>query len=357
MGGACLTPDLRVGAHVTGNHSTPPGTSGPLPAQPDLPRADAGCRRQPCTAIELRTVDVSNDLIALGGAATGALALATAWSSELTRRLVKEGKLSRDQWTAIAVDSARTRLDQNAATVDLTYGEFTGPLLPSTMLDGRANPCPPATTWNFPRDQQTMLAVRSAMKLTNSSEKIVYGKAVGAILIESIPNSGERVLDTEHSFSLSPGQAWSFWLEARAPLAEWALNYKYAEAGEVGHTPAWGSVWITVHDDNDNGVDDWWYPMLIGTPIVPIKDVAAGWRLRPPGDPKTVYFDSGPAPQRSRTYWLSRSQSMVLPQPPALAAHYAEMEKKNKKRREQLTAELEKQIASRSESSNNSPLR
>ena len=288
-------------------------------------------------------MDIGNELIAGGDVATLLLAGGTFWLAWKNRALVIESEKARGQWTALALDTARARLDSKAPVVDLTISDTTGPLLPSTVYGGVANPCPPSQRWIFPRDEGQVLMVRCKVTLTNHGKKTVHAKVIGSMILRIVQSnvigqdSGEwYVPDAGLEDSILPGESLSFWLEARHTVKKWSENEQQGVKGR--HFG--GIAQITVRDDDDNGVDDSWIPMLTDTPIEPEPGNDSGWQLRPAADPPRAYVEGG-VPQRNRTYWLSRSMKKQLPLPAELQAHYDEVEAK---RREEHPGLFEAQV-------------
>ena len=277
----------------------------------------------------------SNTLLAWGDLATLALAAGTFYLAKKNRDLVVESKLARDQWTSIAIEAARTRLDAKAPAVDLTIGAIGPPLIPSA--DGNAEPCPPDQIWTFDRDENQVLLLRCEVSLTNSGPKRVHLKVRGFRAFK-IGSDGKEEYSETFTVTLASGERWTFWLEAWCTLKNWADNYQRAEAGRP--MKYFGVAMIDAYEDDDNGVTDWWWPILKGAPIMPIPGNAAGWQLRPASDPRTAFLQDDP-PSRGRTYWLSRSQNKVLPLPPLLEEHYRKLEEKRRRENPDLYAIIE----------------
>jgi hypothetical protein len=278
----------------------------------------------------------ANTLLAWGDLATLALAAGTFYLAKKNRDLVKESKLARDQWTSMAIETARTRLDAKAPSVDLTVGAITPPLIPSTD-GGKAVPCPPGQRWTFDRDEKEVLLVRCEVGLVNSGPKTAYIKVRGFRALQ-IASDGEEEYGDTFAMTLPSGQRWAFWIEACLTLKDWAENHRRAEAGQP--MKYFGMAMIDAYDDDDNGVTDWWWPILTGAPIMPIPGDTADWQLRPSTDPLAAHLQED-TPARGRTYWLSRSQNKMLPLPPDLEEHYKELEQKRRRENPDLYALIE----------------
>lgn len=224
----------------------------------------------------------------------------------------------------MAIESARTRLDTKAPAVDLHVTGLLGPLLPPTLPGGRANPAPADSRWTFSADEQVVLALRREFVISNRSPRSVRVEVRGSRLVQlGRPGSDERpeFYREELSSKLDPGGNWAVSMEALKTLKQWAQDYDMLAAGQEPRAAA--VAMVDVHDDDDNGTTDSWMLLLVGSPIVPIAGNNAGWQLRPLHDPLVGYFLDG-APTRSRTYFLSRSGGVLLPQPPELERYYQE---------------------------------
>jgi hypothetical protein len=66
------------------------------------------------------------------------------------------------------------------------------------------------------------------------------------------------------------------------------------------------TVYLEVFDDDDNGVTDWWFVTIAGSPISPVPGNLGAWRIRPEGHPLTAFIAGGDLPARKRDYHLSR---------------------------------------------------
>ena len=293
-------------------------------------------------------MDAITTWTAMSAVGTVCLGGATLWlagtTKSLVRRnteLVEEGKLSREQWTSMALGATMARLDAKAPPIDLLLGRLSpDPLYPGQMLGADASPVPAGSTWTFDRDHNVKLAVRVEFAVINRAERSVRVDISGARLIRthaSYEESGESI-ETNVSLVLPPSATVERSLESVKTLKEWAADYYRLQAGSL---PSLDDVAkVDVHDYDDNGVTDTWAFALMGSPIVPIEGNQAGWKLRPSGDEKIAFLDSG-ARTRLRTYYLSRSADIKLPRPDAVQRYEDVVEEEMRAKYPGLFAESE----------------
>ncbi|MBY8868710.1 hypothetical protein [Streptomyces sennicomposti] len=254
--------------------------------------------------------------------ATSASALFVAWQAGETRRSTNISQHALTSSQAVALDAARGRLDDQAPQVEVHLTPETAwpPLGPSA---GWPQPWPPAQEWHFPRDEDTLLALRVTVHVTNHSDRPVHATFEGD-LYHPYVEGADRPTRMDRRLLLDPGQSVAADLRKHFPLKDWAENHR-AYTEETGDRPAQALALVRVHDDRDNGVIDSWELALSGAPIQPDPERAGVWRLTPPMPDESALrcVDFELQPPRVRTYWLSRSKNMPLPEPaypPALRA-------------------------------------
>lgn len=225
-----------------------------------------------------------------------------------------ESVQAREQWTALAIDTARARLDAKAPHVDVTLIELTRPLLNiGGIPGGGAGPVPDGNVWTLPA-QNGLLVLRAKLAVTNRGVHSAYTRIKGDLIREDQPNPPTEDY-RQRAVKLDPGETYQFFIEASHPIEKWVENY--SETPEIGSgLDHLGSVTITVSDDHDNGVDDAWEVAITGSPIIPYRRDPNAWQLRPMSDERRRAWLCDGTPQRTRTYWVSRSARAELPKPP-----------------------------------------
>ncbi|RVU14598.1 hypothetical protein EOT10_40615 [Streptomyces antnestii] len=246
--------------------------------------------------------------------ATSASAGFVAWQAGETRRSTKISQNALKSSQAVALDAARGRLDDQAPQVEvhLTADAAWPPLGPSS---GWPQPWPATQEWHFPRDEDVHLALRVTLHVTNHSNRPVHVTFQGD-LYHPYVEGADRPTKMDHRLLLDPAQSVTADLRKHFPLKDWAENHRLSTE-EAGEGPAQALGLVRVHDDRDNGVIDSWELKLSGFPIRPDSDRAGVWHLTAPtlDEPALRCVDFTLQPPRVRSYWLSRSKDIPLPDP------------------------------------------
>jgi len=110
---------------------------------------------------------------------------------------------------------------------------------------------------------------------------------------------------------LVPSASLAYFLTATFTLGQWAENWA---AGEVAGAalPHTAGGRVIAGDDRDEGVVDTWPLQLEARPIEPAGDgaLAGTWELT-----GRDWFDIAIRPLRERSYWISQSRCIPMPEP------------------------------------------
>ncbi|MFD6327639.1 hypothetical protein ACFWOL_33585 [Streptomyces sp. NPDC058442] len=245
--------------------------------------------------------------------ATSASALFVAWQAGETRRATKISQNALKSAQTVALDAARSRLDDQAPQVAVHLSDAAWPPLGSSS--GWPQPWPAVQAWHFPRDEDVLLALRVTLHVTNHSNRPVHVTFQGD-LYQPYVEGADRPTRMDRRLLLEPESSVKADLRKHFPLKDWAENHRVYTEGS-GERPAQALGLVRVHDDRDNGVIDSWELKLSGFPIEPDPDRAGVWHLTHPTLDESALrcVDFALQPLRVRTYWLSRSKEVPLPDP------------------------------------------
>ncbi|MFF4145959.1 hypothetical protein ACFY0A_32430 [Streptomyces sp. NPDC001698] len=245
--------------------------------------------------------------------ATSASALFVAWQAGETRRSTKISQNALKSSQAVALDAARGRLDDQAPQVEVHLADAAWP--PLGPSSGWPQPWPAAQEWHFPRDEDVLLALRVTLHVINHSNRPVHVTFQGDLYHPHVEGA-DRPTAMDRRLLLDPEQSVTADLRKHFPLKDWAENHRVYTEG-TGERPAQTLGLVRVSDDRDNGVIDSWELKLSGFPIQPDPDRAGVWHLTAPtpDEPALRCVDFALQPPRVRTYWLSRSKDIPLPDP------------------------------------------
>lgn len=104
--------------------------------------------------------------------ATSVSALFVAWQAGETRRATKISQNALKSAQTVALDAARSRLDDQAPQVAVHLSDAAWPPLGSSS--GWPQPWPAVQAWHFPRDEDVLLALRVTLHVTNHSNRPVH---------------------------------------------------------------------------------------------------------------------------------------------------------------------------------------
>ena len=226
-----------------------------------------------------------------------------AWQAWETHRTTELGRQALEASTSISIDSARSRLDQEAPRVDV-YVEGVSVLSagPSDMPGPHVEP---GARWDLSQDADRSLQVQARVRVKNlMSDRATHLEVTG--LRDRAGVHGTEVL-------LLPEAELFYLLTATFTLSQWAENWESHEAGRSLPNVAEGCV--ISRDDRDEGVVDRWPLQLAAWPIKPAADSNGTWQLTE-GTTGRDWSDIAMRPLRERRYWLSQRRGLPLPDLP-----------------------------------------
>ena len=234
-------------------------------------------------------------------AAAGAAIVA--WQAWETHRTTALGQKALDANAALAIDSARSRLDQDAPRVDV-YVEGVS-ILTNGLPDLPGAQIEPGARRDLTQDGARSLQVQARVKVRNlMGDRTTHLKVTG--LRDPAMNAGAEVL-------LLPTTERIYFLTATFTLGQWAENWKSHRDGEPAPNVAEGCV--ISGDDRDEGVVDRWPLRLAAWPIQPDGDSGGTWQLTAATAGKD-WFIIAMRPLRERSYWISQQRGIPLPDLP-----------------------------------------
>src|SRR5215470_6455367 len=222
----------RAGLHVkTRGHDPPSAARGtPRPQAPSfgrslcvaltLPREPLGCY-----ALLGPIMPGENPLMLWTYLAVIAALLGTgvvAWQAMETHRTTTLSQQTLEASNALAIDSARTRLDQNAPRVEVYVEQV------SVLSAGSGNvPGPQAESgsrWHLPADADRTLQVQAQVRVVNlMTDRTIHLKVSG--LHDTAMRPDTEVL-------LVPAAKLAYFLTATFTLGQWAENWEARRAGD-----------------------------------------------------------------------------------------------------------------------------
>ena len=241
-----------------------------------------------------------------------------AWQALETHRTTTLSQRALDSSNALAIDSARTRMDQDAPRVDVYVEQVS--VLPggpgasgagagATGAGARAEP---GRRWRLPEDAERVLQVQALVRVVNlMADRTTHLKVLG--MQDASLRAGTEIL-------LNPGTSLAYSLTAAFTLGQWAENWEARQAGQ--DVPNLVNGCVVSGDDRDEGVEDTWPLRLLAWPIQPAGDGNGAWQTTR-GIAGTDWFQIAIRPLRERRYWISQSRNMPLPEPsvPPPVAH------------------------------------
>ena len=231
--------------------------------------------------------------------------IVVAWQAYETHRTTTLSQRTLESNHSLAIDSARARLDQDAPRIDVYVEQVSvhpGAGLPGAGLPGEPGESP-AAGWSLPADAGRLLSVQAQVRVVNlMPHRTIHLKVSG------LHDPAKRA-DTE--VLLVPSASLAYYLTATFTLAQWAENWAAQHAGTALPHTAGGRV--VACDDRDEGVVDTWPLHLAARPIRPAgdEDQPGTWELTG-GD----WFRIAIRPLRERSYWISQSRNIAMPEPP-----------------------------------------
>lgn len=233
-----------------------------------------------------------------------------AWQAWETHRTTTLSQRALDSSNALAIDSARTRMDQDAPRVDVYVEQVSVPpgAPGASGVGGGAGAggvrARPGSRWRLPEDAERVLQVQVQVRVVNlMADRTTHLKVVG------MQDASLRA-DTE--ILLNPGAKLAYSLTAAFTLGQWAENWEAHQAGQ--DVPNLVNGCVVSGDDRDEGVEDTWPLRLMAWPIQPAADADGTWQMNR-GMAGTDWFQIAIRPLRERRYWISQSKNMPLPEP------------------------------------------
>ena len=223
-----------------------------------------------------------------------------AWQAWETHRTTSLSQKALDASAALAIDSARSRLDQDAPRIDV-YVEGVS-ILTTGLVDMPGSQIEPGARWNLSQDAGRSLQVQARVRVKNlMSDRTTHLTVTG--LHDPAMHADTEVL-------LLPTTERFYFLTATFTLSQWAENWESRQAGNPPPNVVEGCV--ISGDDRDEGVVDRWPMCLAAWPIQPAGDSDGTWQLAAGNRGQgLVRYRNAPAP---------RAQLLDLPakrRPPA----------------------------------------
>jgi hypothetical protein len=234
-------------------------------------------------------------------AAAGAAIVA--WQAWETHRTTSLGQKALDASAALAIDSARSRLDQDAPRIDV-YVEGVS-ILATGLADMPGTQIEPGARWTLSLDAARSLQVQARVKVRNlMGDRTTHLKVTGL-------HDPDMHADTEVLFL--PTTERIYFLTATFTLGQWAENWESHREGEAPPNVAEGC--LISGDDRDEGVVDRWPLRLAAWPIQPDGNSDGTWHLTAETAGKD-WFTIAMRPLRERSYWISQRRGIPLPDLP-----------------------------------------
>ena len=222
-----------------------------------------------------------------------------AWQALETHRTTTLSQRTLEASNALAIDSARSRLDQDAPRIDVYVEQVSAfPRTPGAC---------PGALWSLPADAARLLRVQAQVRVVNlMNDRTIHLKVKG--LHDAAMRADAEVL-------LVPSAKLSYFLTATFTLSQWAENWESHQAGNPLPNVVEGSV--IAGDDRDEGVVDTWPLRLAAWPVQPAEDADGTWRVIA-GMAGSDWFQIAIRPLRERSYWISQRKNIPMPEP----SHY-----------------------------------
>jgi hypothetical protein len=220
-----------------------------------------------------------------------------AWQAWETHRTTSLSQRALDASAVLAIDSARSRLDQDAPRIDV-YVEGVS-ILTAGPQDTSGAQIEPGSRWDLSQDSARSLRVQARVRVKNlMSDRTTHLKVTGL-------HDPDMHADTE--VLLLPTTERVYFLTATFTLDQWAENWESHRAGMPAPHVVNGCV--ISGDDRDEGVVDTWPLCLTAWPIQPAGDSDGAWQLTEGKD----WSDIAMRPLRERSYWISQRRDIPLP--------------------------------------------
>ncbi len=228
--------------------------------------------------------------------------IVVAWQAYETHRTTTLSQRTLEASHSLAIDSARSRLDQDAPRIDVYVEQVS--VLSGESGEAAAPRLGAAGEWRLPADAGRLLRVQARVRVVNLMEhRTIHLKVSGM-------HDPAMRADTE--VLLVPSATLSYFLTATFTLSQWAENWEAHHAGNALPHVAEGRA--IAGDDRDEGVVDTWPLRLTAWPIEPAGDEAGTWELTS-GRAGEDWFRIAIRPLRERSYWISQRRNIPMPEP------------------------------------------
>jgi hypothetical protein len=236
--------------------------------------------------------------------------IVVAWQAYETHRTTTLSQRTLESNHSLAIDSARTRLDQNAPRIDVYVEQVS--VLPGDSLEAAVTRPGAPAEWRLPADAGRLLRVQAQVRVVNLMEHRTIHLKVSGI--------HDPALRADTEVLLIPAARLVYFLTATFTLSQWAENWAARQAGNDLPHVAEGRV--IAGDDRDEGVVDTWPLRLAAWPIQPAGDTAGAaaettggtWELTS-GASADDWFRIAIRPLRERSYWISQRRNIPMPEP------------------------------------------
>jgi len=227
--------------------------------------------------------------------------IVVAWQAFETHRTTTLSHRTLESSYSLAIDSARSRLDQDAPRIDVYVEQV-------SVLPGEPGETP-AARWRLPADAGRLLRVQAQVRVVNlMPDRTIHLKVSG------LHDPAERA-DTE--VLLVPSASLAYFLTATFTVSQWAENWAAGEAAGAA-LPHTAGGRVIAGDDRDEGVVDTWPLHLAARPIRPAGDGGDGGDDGPAGTWELTGEDwvrIEIRPLRERSYWISQHRKIPMPEP------------------------------------------
>jgi hypothetical protein len=225
-----------------------------------------------------------------------------AWQALETHRTTTLSQRTLEISNAMAIDGARSRLDQDAPRIDVYVEQVAA--LPADSGDMPGSVAESGARWVLPAAAGRLLRVQAQIRVVNlMNDRTIHLKVKG--LHDEAMRADTEVL-------LVPAAKLSYFLTATFTLTQWIENWEAHQAGDPPPNVVEGSV--IAGDDRDEGVVDAWPLHLAAWPLQPAGDPDDTWRLAA-GMAGNHWFQIAIRPLRERTYWISQRRNIPMPEP------------------------------------------
>ena len=217
-----------------------------------------------------------------------------AWQALETHRTTTLSQRTLEVSNSLAIDAARSRLDQDAPRIDVYVEQVSVP--------GETS----GAHWSLEADAARLIRVQAQVTVVNlMNDRTIHLKVNGL-------QDGAMRADVE--VLLVPAAKLSYFLTATFTLSQWAGNWESHQAGNPLPNIVTGAV--ISGDDRDEGVVDTWPLALAAWPVQPADDSDGNWRLS--AGTGSDWFQIAIRPLRERSYWISQRRNIPMPEP----SHY-----------------------------------